>query len=276
MSIYDELLKFQIIPDAYENWTQYRNAVADYLLANTRPHTSVGVFGAGRCNDIDLRRFAEHFSSVTLIDADEAAMKFALRQYHLSDHPGFSLKISEFTGITPDDCRAFADELSSLLNVRGIHTDIHVLADYAVFKLDKLYQKSENFTPDFGSGSFDYSVAFGVHSQINNMAAWIWSAFASNLKADAPAVAKRIIRANKYLIPKLNTAILRATKEAAFFGCELAKTGSSDSIQGAYQCIHDLKSRNRITGQAITYWPFDTAQNLVYQMLIQEVDCRIE
>ena len=152
MSIYDELLKFQIIPDAYENWTQYRNAVADYLLANTRPHTSVGVFGAGRCNDIDLRRFAEHFSSVTLIDADEAAMKFALRQYHLSDHPGFSLKISEFTGITPDDYRAFADELSSLLNVRGIHTDIHVLADYAVFKLDKLYQKSENFTPDFGSG----------------------------------------------------------------------------------------------------------------------------
>lgn len=274
MSIYDELLKFQVIPNAYENWGKYRSAIADYLLANTRTHASVAIFGAGRCNDMDLRRFAEHFSSVTLIDSDEAAMKFALRQYHLSDHPGFSLKVSEFTGIAPDDYRAFADELSSLLNVRGIHTDIHVLADYAVFKLEKLYQKTKSFTPYFGSSAFDYSVAFGVHSQINNMAAWIWSAFASNLKADDPSVIQHIIRANEYLIPKLNTAILRATKETAFFGCELAKNGSSDSIQGAYQCIHDLKSRNRITGQAITFWPFDTAQNLVYQMLIQEVDCR--
>ena len=262
MSVYDELLKFQIIPNAYENWSAYRSAIADYLLTNTRPHTSIGIFGAGRCNDMDLRRFAEHFSSVTLIDADQTAMEFALRRYGLSGHPGFSLRISEFTGISPDDYRAFADELSSLLNVRGIHTDIHVLADYAIFKLDKLYQKSKNFTPDFGLGAFDYSAAL------------IWSAFASNLKADYPSVVKRIILANGFLVPKLNTAILCATKETAFFGCELAKNGSSDSIQGAYQCIRDLKSRNRVMGQAIVDWPFDASQNLVYQILIQEVDCR--
>lgn len=274
MSVYDELLKFQILPNAYEEWAEYRQAVADYILENTRPGTSVGIFGAGRCNDMDLSRFGEHFSSVTLLDADRSAMQSALNRYGLSGHPGFTIEVSDFTGITADDYRALGDELSSLLNVRGIQTDIHVLADYAIFKLDKLYQKAENFTPDFGAHSFDYSIAFGVHSQINNMAAWIWSAFASNLKADDPAVTRRIIRANESIIPRLNTAILNATSETAFFGCELARTGSSGSIQGACQCIQDLKSNYPIIGQAITCWPFDQKQNISYQMLIQEVDCR--
>lgn len=274
MSVYDELLKFQIIPNAYEEWAEYRRAVADYILGNTRPGTSVGIFGAGRCNDMDLSRFGEHFSSVTLLDADKSAMQFALNRYNLSKHPGFTTEAADFTGITADDYRALGDELSSLLNVRGIQTDIHVLADYAIFKLDKLYQKAENYTPDFGAHSFDYSIAFGVHSQINNMAAWIWSAFASNLKADDPAVTKRIIRANESLIPRLNTAILNATAETAFFGCELARTGSADSIQGACQCIQDLKSNYSIIKQAVTCWPFDKRQNISYQMLIQEVDCR--
>lgn len=256
MSIYDELLKFQILPNAFEEWSEYRQAVTEYILGNTRPGSSVGILGAGRCNDMDLAQFAGHFSSVTLLDADRDAMQSALNRYDVANNPGFSLEVSDFTGITADDYRAFGDELSSLLNVRGIQTDIHVLADYAVFKLDKLYQKADRFTPDFGLRSFDYTLAFGVHSQVNNMAAWIWSAFASNLKADDPAVPARIMRANESLIPRFNAAILRATKKSAFFGCELAKNGSPGSIQGACQCIRDLKANYPITEQAVVFWPF--------------------
>ncbi len=272
MSIYDELLKFQILPHAHEEWAEYRTAITDYILANTRPRTSIGIFGAGRCNDMDLSRLADYFSEITLLDADKSAMEYAKKQYHLTNHPGIHMEVAEFTGITADDYRSFGDELSSLLNVRGIHTDIHVLSDYALFKLEKLYQKSGNYLPDFGIRRFDYTITFGVHSQINNMAAWIWSAFASNLHKDDPAVHKRIIRANDLLIPRLNTAILTATKERAFFGCELTRTGSSDSIQGACQCIRDLKSRGQILNQSVVLWPFDVSQNILYEMLLLEVN----
>ena len=70
MSLYDELLQFQILPHARNDWAEYRTAVTAYLLQHTEPQSSVAVFGAGRCNDIDLREFRKHFSSVTLIDSN--------------------------------------------------------------------------------------------------------------------------------------------------------------------------------------------------------------
>lgn len=271
MSVYDELLQFQNMPNAFEDWRDYRNAIADYLMVKTYPGSSLAIFGAGRCNDMELSRFVTHFSSVTLIDSDEAAMQEALCRYGLSGHPGIHTQAADFTGITPQDYRSFGDELSSLLNVRGIQTDIHVLADYALFKLDKFYAKAAAHTLDFGQNTFDYTVCFGVHSQINNMAAWIWSAFAANLNATDSSVEKRIIRANEALIPRFNDAILAATGNRAFFGCELANTARPGNIQGACQCIADLKSRNRVCSQSIILWPFDPAQNIMYQMLIQEI-----
>ena len=272
-SIYDKLLEFQKLPDAFTDWQEYRSALADYLLAKTPSGSSLAIFGAGRCNDMDLSRFIRHFSSITLIDADYSAMQEALRRYRLADHPQIQIELADFTGISPSDYRSFGDELSSLLNVYGAGTDIHVLADYALFKLDKFYAAAASHTPVFGVNAFDYSVCFGVHSQINNMAAWIWSAFASNLGTNDPAVEQRIIRANDELIPRLNTAILAATKNLAFFGNELSGTAALGTIQGACQCITDLKSRNCLLGQALIPWPFDPAHRLTYQMLIQEADC---
>ncbi len=272
MSVYDELMKFKVMPEAFGSWAEYRSVLSNHILSHTRPNTSVAVFGAGRCNDIDLSLFTDHFSSVTLLDSDKTSMQEALKQYRLTDCPKIKPVVVNFTGITPDDYRSFSDELSSLLNVRGSSSDIRILADYALFKLRRLDQKSAGYFPNFGKQCFDYSVTFGVHSQLYNMPAWIWSAFCANLNAGDSAVERFIQGQNERLIPRFNDAVLRATKKRAYFGCELIQSSTGDAVEGAVESIRDLKNRGIVARQSLIDWPFDLKREIVYRMLIQEVD----
>lgn len=270
MSVYDELIQLQHLPHAFSAWSEYRAVLTDYILANTAPDTSIAVFGAGCCNDIDLARFSTHFSSVTLLDSDADAMKHGIAQYKLTDCPHIHTISSDFTGITADDYRALSDELAALLHVRGSMTEIRVLADYALFKLEQLYRKAASAQISFGERSYDYTMTFGVHSQLNNMPSWIWSAFCANLHVTEDSVPDRIRRENAVIIPRFNDAILRATKQCAFFGCELSDSRSQGAIAGAVECIRDLKQRGLVRQQLCIDWPFDVTQGLVYRMLIQE------
>lgn len=272
MSLYDELLQFQILPHAFFEWSEYRTAITEHILQQTAEGSTLAVFGAGRCHDIDLARMAEHFSSITLFDMDMAAMQEALSLYELSDAQKIHLQQTDFTGISASDYRAFSDALSAFFQVDGTDTDIHMFAEYTVFLLEQLYRKADAHCLDFGSRCYDYSMAFGVHSQINNMAAWIFSTFAAHLNQSEDTVNNRIIHASEQLIPRFNDAILKATKTAAFFGCELENAAVSGGIQGACQCILDLRDRNIVTEQFVTYWPFDLKQDIIYKMLIQKAE----
>lgn len=273
MSLYDELIQLQILPDSFAEWANYRHAITDYLLQHTHKNSSFAIFGAGRCHDMDLLRMTEHFSSITLIDENMHAMQDAINIYGLGSHPDIHLIQSDFTGITPDDYRALSDGLTSIYHIGATSSDIHILAEYVLDKLNWLYSQAISKELDFGLNSFDYSATFGVHSQINNMAAWLFSVFSAQLNQSDSSVESRIIDANQILIPRLNDAILKATKSIAFFGCEMKNASISGSIQGACQCIDDLRGRGIITAQAITYWPFDIKQDKIYQMLIQQADC---
>ena len=91
MSLYEDLLQKQFLPHAYEDWTDYRNAISNYLIASTAADSSLAIFGAGGCNDWDLSLLAGHFSSITLIDNNLPAMKQALKRYHLESYPTIQL-----------------------------------------------------------------------------------------------------------------------------------------------------------------------------------------
>jgi hypothetical protein len=273
MSLYDELIQLQLLPDSFEEWADYRLAITGYLIEHTTQGSSIAIFGAGRCHDMDLRLMADHFSSITLLDENVPSMQNALHTYGLSAHPSIHLSHCNFTGITSDDYRTFSDELSTIYSTNRATCDIHTLAEYAIDKLDLLYEKAALQLVDFGQNCFDYSATFGVHSQLNNMAAWIFSVFAANLNQIDSSVDSRIMGANHRLIPRFNDAILKATTSAAFFGCELKNASIAGSIQGAIQCIDDLTKRGIMIEQAVTYWPFDVKQNKLYQMLIQKTDC---
>ena len=84
MSVYDELLKTQTIPHAYENWAEYRRELTEYLTGVTDAGSTLAVFGAGSCNDLDLCMLREHFSQITLIDCQKESMFAALDTYRVN------------------------------------------------------------------------------------------------------------------------------------------------------------------------------------------------
>ena len=68
------------------------------------------------------------------------------------------------------------------------------------------------------------------------------------------------------IIPVINSAILKCSGEKAVFGNE---HDSKNPVEGAYQCIMDLRKRGiPITEEHLT-WDFNPGQNVVYDMLIQ-------
>ena len=111
MSVYDELLKTQTIPHAYENWAEYRRELTEYLTGVTDAGSTLAVFGAGSCNDLDLCMLREHFSQITLIDCQKESMFAALDTYQLREDASLVLKEADFLGITPAEYREYAERL---------------------------------------------------------------------------------------------------------------------------------------------------------------------
>ena len=80
MSVYQQIRDKFIMKNAWEDWTSYRDQLTELvvrLLMETQSQTTkecapvrVTVVGAGRCNDIDLRRLVASAENVLLLDVD--------------------------------------------------------------------------------------------------------------------------------------------------------------------------------------------------------------
>jgi hypothetical protein len=69
--------------EAWERYTSHRQRVMEILIQAHDPNagpSSIFVWGAGNCNDLDLRQLAERFETVCLADLDAAALDFGVRQ----------------------------------------------------------------------------------------------------------------------------------------------------------------------------------------------------
>lgn len=271
MSLYQQLRQLQHISNAYENWSEYRHAVTSYLIASTDADSSLAIFGAGNCNDLDLSLLISHFSDITLIDRDSSAMKQALIRYQLSDYPKITLADCDLVGICDSDYEDFADTLLEQIKLFGTDIDSEFLTDIALSYLHQLYERTADHRVSFGRDHFDYSVTLGLHSQLNNMPAWIFQAVTSALSFTGSAVTDYIASRNAPIVKKVNDSILDCTKKAALFGNERRSTASDTPIAGAIECILDLKQRYPDCKTAVTEWPFDLSSNRSYEMLLQTI-----
>lgn len=287
MSLYQDLRSLQNIPHAYENWTEYRRAVTSYLIANTDCDSSLAIFGAGKCNDLDLALLVSHFSSLTLIDINSRSMAEALEQYRLTDYPNIRLCEYDLVGIPDSSYEEFADTLTEQIQLFGTSVDPQYLQDIALSYLHSVYEAAARHNVSFGKGHFDYSVALGLHSQLNNMAAWIWTAVTAPLRQSAGAmlpngasastspewagtsVAQYIASNNQSIIERVNDTILECTRKAVLFGNERTGTASDGPIAGAVECILDIRKRFPDCTTAIVNWDFDPASGKSYEMLLQ-------
>ena len=262
-----------LIPGAWYSWIEYRNQLTALIREKAiEPKDSLMILGAGRCCDIDLSILAEHCGQIALLDTDSTAMREALKRYHLETSSKVSLVCGSLTGISEPDVEVFFESLLAFVMRQGARLTeeafrLRTLEGLQVLE-QKLYVTGEQFARVLVPESCDVIVCAGVHSQLFSLLSYCWKVLASNVSGQilrSPVKEEwfheKIKKWNDRIIPVLDKAIIRAAKKEALFGCEY---DSVSPVEGAYQCISDLRRNSSETGQLM--WPFDPEHGKQYAM----------
>lgn len=295
MNLYDEIKSHFDLPNAFTDWTNYRNTLTGYLIAETdrialplsfspdmdpsQLLPTLAIIGAGACNDLDLETLSHHFSQITLIDYDSAAMEKALSTYHLKNCPVIELLPLSLNGLYDSDYRNFCRQLQIFVKAAASTISFQTFQQHALSLLNFYYQKSRQMMLTHFPVSYDYIWCFGVHSQLQVMFSYIYHAFEVHLHAafinDSSnfdhLFTKRLKEENDFFIPRFHNVLFSGAKKAVFIGCEQKRQGYEGPIEGAYQAIHDLKSRNLSLTEHVILWPFCPADHISYEMLVQKI-----
>ena len=300
MSLYEEIKSHFTLPNAYEDWKQYRTTLTDYLISRTDTVSlplsfssgmgqndflpTLAILGAGACNDLDLERLSSHFSKITLIDYQTDSMQAALATYHLEDSPVVECLSDSLNGLTDYDYQEFCEELQFFLREESQMITPERFEDFALSFVDAKCQKNRQVTIPLAPAAYDYIWCFGVHSQLQAMFSYIFHVFEVNLKDQlfkesnwtASAFYHRLKEENNTFIPRFHDALLSSAKTAVFLGLEQSRHGETDAIEGAFQAIQDIRSRNLSRKESVILWPFCPDRHLTYEMLIMNLSLTAE
>lgn len=296
MDLYTEIKGNFILPNAYEDWKEYRNTLTQYLIQETNQLSlplsfhanmteesflpSLAIIGAGACNDLDISQLIEHFSEITLLDYNEDAMRSAIDTYHLDGCPYIDCQAISLNGIKDVHYDDFCNRLQTYLCHNIDQLSPYDFEDYAISLLNNLLKQMENYTIPLPAKTYDYVCCFGVHSQLQAMFSYIYRAFEMNLKEmnffDASAhnqrFTKRLQEENERFIPLFHDALLNCAKQGIFLGLEEKRTNTDGAIEGAYQGIQDIKKRDLTTKQTSLVWPFLPSEDINYEMMVLKID----
>ncbi len=269
--LYGRLRASQYLPNAFNEWEGYRDKVTDFIIKNSDSNKSIAILGAGRCNDIDLKKLKKHFYTITLIDRDKNSMQEALSKYDLLNDPNVDLQISDFVGITDEMYCDYADYMITELSKEGENTVINKVVPKILSKLKEIFNSVNSYDPQIGKQQYDYVASFGIHSQLLNIPIWIWSIGLANIKKTENSVEQMIKSENSRLIKRFNDEIIMLARNNVFLGCEMQRLGSYGGIEGAFQAIEDIRKRSEnklidLKNVELTTWPFNELQNIIYQM----------
>lgn len=283
-----------VVPGAWENWCDYRRQVTDYVVENSMPGTSLAIFGAGRCNDLELTRLLGHFSKVTLLDMDEGAMAKAVKQCGvLGKEPRLVLFPVDFVGICPADYIRFAGALLRCARRGRWEESGSEPAPTPSDMLQAMYVKSHRHTVTFPHAPYDYAIALGVHSQLGNLPAWLLRAVEAGMseenamgwQLEREELLCLIQKETTFLSERLTEWILSSTKIKAFLGCEQSRAHFScgewyavpdSAVTGAWQAIRHVERLAaagcvRFENYLDIVWPFCLAEKKAYRMMVMEV-----
>ena len=259
--VYDDLRKLQDIPHAYEQWHEYRKQLTDYILSDVKFGESILIMGAGRCNDIDVNALLEATDNVTIADRDYSI---------LPDYNGCIKKSVDLIGISDDMFREFIFNLQMFIKSNKDNK-----TRFQEFFTEKMFALLKKAVPTvFDEKKYDHVVCCGVHSQLINMFAWIWKAFAVNLRiVDDHYVFEAISDYNTIYTSKVNKKLISFCNKRLVIGLEKENTFRPGLIEGAYQAYNNLqelcnKGMLTLDNQISALWPFDMKNNVAYNMNI--------
>lgn len=313
----------------YESWAEYRENLTAELIRNTEEGSSVSIYGAGYCNDVDLKKLAGHFGRIILIDKNAEALEQAVN--HFESEPNcanalrekISYKKIDLVGITDEEYAAFLRRVvvaavesisrqskpdndanisqkgkesdNSPKNKESDNSSEGKESDNTTesIKVDNSLEKEilavekkiyDEYTirklPDLPET--DYSVMFGLHSQLNNMFPLILHTIneivkyqvvgAKGLSVQTVAQVEEIARCNTiYIVERVNRAVINATKKCVFTSLELENNRREVQIDGAFQALTDLKRMEtehkieKVFSKELI-WPLSRERDITYRM----------
>lgn len=273
MTLYDTLVENQSIENAFVKWEEYRKTLTRYLIEQIPVGKKVAILGVGMCNDIDLDLLIEHVEKLYLVDKMKLDQRNIWKQYPNAKKNKDKVECMEldFVGITEDEYRLFSERLIRLVQIEKERTDVEELANLVILQIKEIYEKALKRTLFTKIFEVDYTIAIGLYSQLNNMFAWMWEMVLNTLKQKETKVFQFIASYNELFIKKFHQNLFEHVTEGMIIGCEIQRVGQNDTIQGSMQALFDIKKKVKekqliCKDQAYVYWPFDTDQEIVFDV----------
>ena len=273
--------------DAREDWAAYRDQLTDLvegLLPGAQPSVSaevltpgrVTIVGAGRCNDIDLRRLTASAGNVLLLDVDRSAIQEAVLSLPEKLQRKAECRAASVTGITEEDLDAFCSDMLAYARAIGRELTVEAFRRQLMTGLERLEKKlirnEEDLRTVLPEASAEVLVCCGVCSQFFSTLSFFIRSLLHSLQEILPGVEamedevnERIHRMDDHVIPIINRALCRAARTAVIFGNEYMP---DRPVEGAHRCIEDVRKHLRPEEIHLT-WDFNRAEGITYDMLIQ-------
>ena len=278
--ILDDIKQKFRLPDAYEDWREYRQLLTDTVIecGNGDQSKTIAIIGAGRCNDIDLKALCRHFEIITLVDCDSDAMNEAVAK--LTDDAAKRVEINStsLTGINETDLNLYFESVLSAVRNQGYKLTYDsfeeiILSELEIFK-DKLPTSYEILIKELPKR--DIVLCNGVFSQlfsaisffVRSVAGSIPDSLFTGAMQAADRLEQELKSMNNVVIPVICKALIQSANDYVIFGNECLKT---DPVEGAGQCIEAVRNSGRTVKEFECLWDFNRREKVTYNMLIQVV-----
>lgn len=290
MSYFDEMIAREHIPDSCEHWAAYRQMVTDYIERNCPDKRNgdgskpvLALWGIGQAGDIDIGRLAAGYKLV-LIDRDEQAVREAAQVYGLTESE-YVIADIPFWRVDDDQYRLFDALLEDGADLDHILEFLEGIARQNSGKyIGKTLLETCDSDADRYLDIFDYSVAVGLHSQLNSRFAALLYHYRENYHdEDLRLISSAISGLNESAVEKLNDYMYHTTLERQIYGYEVyavtdyTEAGriaerlnagdmetmkSASHIEGVGQLMKDISLHRGcdvdIVDNKYMVWPFDT------------------
>lgn len=289
MSYFDEMIATEHIPDSYEGWKDYRHEVTEYIERNCpwgaeQRRPVLALWGVGQSGDIDLRRLAEHYKLV-LIDRDRESVEQAVNMYGLKEND-YIISDIPFWHVDDDKYRMYEALLEDCVDCEHILEFLSGIAEDNSGKyIGKMNDGKVAGDTERYLHIFDYSVAVGLHSQLNSRLAALLYHYRDNYhEEDLRLISSAISGLNEAAVERLNDYMYHMTADIIIYGYEVAACESRREaeylaeafddrdveamrsvryIEGVEQLMSDISLHMncdvKVESSMHTVWPFDTA-----------------
>lgn len=301
--IYGLFLERASRDDEFNDWAGYREQLTDFIVRSIPAGGTLLILGAGKCNDLDLAKLAEHCGSITLSDYRLQTCAEGCARYGLTPSEHLNFLEADYVGI-PDE--AYIEYTDLLLGVMGklaagaeeacpagaeeacpasLEEAAGPELDRLREGLERIYRSNAAWQIDLGTEVYDNVVVVGVHSQLNNSFRGLFQYALKDTEERCGRLpfAEELNRAvfevtrehTEELVCRFNEAVFAAAGEGVIYGYERSMIytpagasgpviGTVDGARQAGEAIEDLPAADQMS----CLWPLSRRRKIKFEMTV--------